>query len=374
MERLLARHDVDIKNKDEVNKIREKFFEHFGIKDEAQFEHDVKAKYSNLPSSITNTLKTSVYKKYKSDFREIKIGKKSITSFKANMPLPVTQLSINLEKTNDKYYFNWHVKKGEIIKFGILFGKDPANIKHTVDKIIENESINDISQIKTCASTIQLKDNDLFFNLVISEKIKERNLDSNIVVGVDLGIVNPAVCALQNSENPIFIGNKDDYFKTSIQLYNRRKSLQKSIARAGGGHGRKKKLKNLNRLRNNISNFHTSYNHFISKQIINYAIKNNAGIIKIENLSNISKNKPMLLMHWPYYQLQSMITYKAEKEGIKVVTIKASYTSQTCSKCGYMDKDNRLSQDKFICKHCNNEINADLNAAINIANSTNIDL
>ena len=50
-------------------------------------------------------------------------------------------------------------------------------------------------------------------------------------------------------------------------------------------------------------------------------------------------------------------------------------TSQTCSCCGNVDKNQRVSQAIFICKNkkCKmfgNEINADRNAAINIARKT----
>ena len=46
-----------------------------------------------------------------------------------------------------------------------------------------------------------------------------------------------------------------------------------------------------------------------------------------------------------------------------------SYTSQTCSRCGHVDKENRQTQEKFVCTKCGFELNADHNAAINIARS-----
>lgn len=64
-----------------------------------------------------------------------------------------------------------------------------------------------------------------------------------------------------------------------------------------------------------------------------------------------------------------MIKYKADRIGISVIYIDPSYTSQTCSRCGYIDKENRETQEKFICKKCGFEINADHNASINIARS-----
>ena len=66
-----------------------------------------------------------------------------------------------------------------------------------------------------------------------------------------------------------------------------------------------------------------------------------------------------------------MIEYKAEREGIKVRYVDPAYTSQTCSKCGHVDKENRPTQAKFKCVNCGLELNADHNASINIARSDN---
>ncbi len=44
----------------------------------------------------------------------------------------------------------------------------------------------------------------------------------------------------------------------------------------------------------------------------------------------------------------------------------ASYTSQTCNICGYIDKNNRPNQHTFKCKNCGHIDNADFNAAKNI--------
>ena len=62
-----------------------------------------------------------------------------------------------------------------------------------------------------------------------------------------------------------------------------------------------------------------------------------------------------------------MIEYKAERVGIKVKYVDPAFTSQTCSKCGYVDEENRITQDKFECQKCGFTLNADHNAAINIA-------
>jgi IS605 OrfB family transposase len=143
------------------------------------------------------------------------------------------------------------------------------------------------------------------------------------------------------------------------------------------GKGRKKKLVALDRFTEKERNFCKTYNHKISKDIINFCITNHAGILQMENLSgfgNKEKSKEFILRNWSYFELQSMIKYKANLAGIKVVFIKPEYTSQMCPKCDAVDSKSRYDpkdKTKFKCTGCGYEIHADLNGAINIARSKN---
>jgi transposase len=51
----------------------------------------------------------------------------------------------------------------------------------------------------------------------------------------------------------------------------------------------------------------------------------------------------------------------------RVQKIPAAYTSQTCSGCGHRDPESRESQSRFRCRACGLTVNADVNAARNIA-------
>ena len=64
-----------------------------------------------------------------------------------------------------------------------------------------------------------------------------------------------------------------------------------------------------------------------------------------------------------------MLKYKAEKKGGEIIEVDPKFTSQKCSCCGYISKENRKSQSKFKCIQCQFELNADLNASLNILNS-----
>lgn len=53
--------------------------------------------------------------------------------------------------------------------------------------------------------------------------------------------------------------------------------------------------------------------------------------------------------------------------GVHLIKVNPAYTSQTCSNCGTVDKNSRNGE-KYLCQHCKYEIDADINAAINIYN------
>ena len=122
----------------------------------------------------------------------------------------------------------------------------------------------------------------------------------------------------------------------------------------------------------------------VSKRVVDFAIKNNAKYINIEDLSSVKKNRDKkdesqkqnkVLNNWTYYMLAEYITYKAGMNGIEVRKVNPMYTSQTCHCCGNLEKGQRVSQAEFICKNpdCreyNKVQNADFNAARNISMST----
>lgn len=204
----------------------------------------------------------------------------------------------------------------------------------------------------------------------VVEDVPNITLDENVVVGVDLGIAIPAVCALNiNDYVKKSIGSKDDFLRVRTRIQAQRRRLQKNLNQTSGGHGRIKKLKTLDKFQAKETHFAQQYNHFVSKQVVDFAIKNNAKYINLEDLTK-DGFKDSLLRNWSYYQLQQYIKYKANRVGIVVRKINPYHTSQICSKCGHWEEGQRLDQSHFKCKSCGYEVNADFNGARNIAKST----
>lgn len=89
------------------------------------------------------------------------------------------------------------------------------------------------------------------------------------------------------------------------------------------------------------------------------------------NVKGIMKNKHLskAIAQQKIYEFKRQIKYKAEMYGIEVVEADRYYaSSKTCSYCGHIKKDLKLSDRIYICPNCGAKLNRDLNAAINLAN------
>ena len=64
--------------------------------------------------------------------------------------------------------------------------------------------------------------------------------------------------------------------------------------------------------------------------------------------------------------IPKQIAWNAAKRGLQARSVKSAYSSQACSVCYYIDKQNRPDQHTFCCRICGYSTHADLNAATNI--------
>ena len=71
------------------------------------------------------------------------------------------------------------------------------------------------------------------------------------------------------------------------------------------------------------------------------------------------------LQRWSYTKTIDKLERLCEENGVLLTKVGPAYTSQTCSNCGYVDKDAR-QQEVYHCQHCGLLIDADTNGAINI--------
>ena len=107
--------------------------------------------------------------------------------------------------------------------------------------------------------------------------------------------------------------------------------------------------------------------HRILNRIVKLYAPKEIVIEKIDFQSpKLSKRMNRILQNFGKRIIRQKLESLKEELGIKITEINPAYTSQTCSKCGYVDKRNRKSQSVFICGFCRSKQNSDVNAAKNI--------
>lgn len=114
-----------------------------------------------------------------------------------------------------------------------------------------------------------------------------------------------------------------------------------------------------------IANQREDYLHKLTTSLVKES-QFDAFCLEDLNLKGMQKRWGRKVSGLSYYKFQNMLSYKCVKYGKKVIRIgRFEPSSQICCKCGYRQKL-KLSERTYVCPECGNEIDRDLNAAINI--------
>lgn len=168
-------------------------------------------------------------------------------------------------------------------------------------------------------------------------------------LGVDRGLVYLAV-----TSDGEFIENPKINEKTEkkLRLLNRKLSRAKK-----GSKNRLKIVKQLQKLYLKRKRQRLDFLHKLTTQL-GYSYE----VIFLEDLkaskTTQDKNFSKGISDVGWYKFEELLSYKTF-----VHKINPAYTSQECSNCGYINKENRKSQSQFNCLKCNYKENADLNAS-----------
>jgi transposase len=88
------------------------------------------------------------------------------------------------------------------------------------------------------------------------------------------------------------------------------------------------------------------------------------GFAKNESLEGFKYSRLVKLLKLS--NLNNYVRSIVQKAGLQLTLIPSHYTSQLCSKCGTIDRENRSTQESFVCIECSSSNNADYNSSINI--------
>ena len=260
----------------------------------------------DIYGQILAEVKSVVFKNFSSDSKEVREGKRAIRTYKKGMPIPfpwnktirleVKKKELSSKQNEDEYdvYLNWYKSSRadkKAIRFLLYFGKDKSNNQQIVKRCLKlDETCTEDYQLQT--SSIQMKKGpngtEFYLLLVVNIPQEKHTLNKKVVVGVDLGINVPAYVATNCTEERKSIGDREHFLNVRIAFHRRFHSFQKLKVTAGG-RGRKKKLEQLERLREKERNWVHTQNHLFSREVIKFALQVKAATIQMEDLSGFGK-------------------------------------------------------------------------------------
>lgn len=277
------------------------------------------------------------------------------------------------------FHLEDNIKKyGTILRYKNKYKRNTYTINNnSICKIkldLKNRTINldEIKQIKIKGykkinqiegtiinASISREPNNKYYISILYELLTPKKIEPKTLLGIDLGIKK--LITLSDSQT---IENNRYIEKYEKKINFKQKELSK---KEKGSNNYYKCLNQLDSLYIKLRNARKYNIHKITKQIIN-----EYDIITTENLNNkqmiMEKKVSKSLTDARLKEIINILEYKANAKGKYLFKVNRYFpSSQICCICGNQDqKYKNLKERIYKCNKCNNIIDRDLNASINI--------
>lgn len=108
-----------------------------------------------------------------------------------------------------------------------------------------------------------------------------------------------------------------------------------------------------------------------AKLAIRRSIRDRAQL-SVESPKRLANLRSGNLQGWARSYFANRLTILGQENGLMVIEVSPYQTSITCPKCGTVDKQSRVTRDKFICVKCKYTNHADIVGALNVALKGNL--
>ncbi|MDK0749845.1 transposase [Clostridium perfringens] len=228
------------------------------------------------------------------------------------------------------------------------------------------------------SGTVSQKADRYYVSILVEENDKKVYKSTNEGVGIDLGVKEFVVCSngikFKNINKTSTVKKVEKKLKREQRKLSRKYESLK-IRNKNLKEGRatsqniQKQLVKVQKFHQRLTNIRTDY---INK-IVSSIIKQKPSYITIEDLavSNLMKNKHLskAIASQKFFEFKTKLMFKCKENHIELRIVDRFYpSSKTCSSCGKVKKDLKLSDRVYKCD-CGLTIDRDLNASINLKNA-----
>lgn len=220
--------------------------------------------------------------------------------------------------------------------------------------------------------TLKKESTGWFVSIQTEREVDQPVHPSASEIGIDVGITRFATFSDGTYVEPL------NAFRTTEKRLAKAQRLLSRKQRFSSNWKKQKRI--VSRIHSKIANMRSDFLHKLSTTISDSQAVVYVESLEVANMSKSAKgtvekpgnnvaaksglNRSILDQGWSMFR--SQLEYKLRWKGGELVAVPPQYTSQRCSKCGNVSKENRRSQAVFCCVECGHSANADTNAAINI--------
>ena len=228
------------------------------------------------------------------------------------------------------------------------------------------------------SGTVSQKADRYYVSILVEETDIKISNPNNAGVGIDLGIKEFAVCSdgikFKNINKTSTVKKVEKKLKREQRKLSRKyESLKIRNKKEKGGNvtsqNIQKQVVKVQKLHQRLANIRTDY---INK-IVSSIIKQKPSYITIEdlNVKGMMKNKHLskAIASQKFFEFKTKLMSKCKQNDVELRIVDRFYpSSKTCSQCGEIKKDLKLSDRVYKCS-CGLVIDRDLNASINLRNA-----
>ncbi|MGP3936300.1 RNA-guided endonuclease InsQ/TnpB family protein [Nonomuraea sp. KM88] len=192
------------------------------------------------------------------------------------------------------------------------------------------------------------------------------------VAGIDMGVASLVTTSDgEHLSNPRPLAASADRLAAAQRVLARKergsKRRRKAVARVAALHARVRRQR-LDGAHKAALALVRAYDVIVHEDLrIAHMTRSAAGTIEAPGRGVAAKsglNRSILDAGWGVFL--TILAYKAESAGRKLIAVNPAGTSRTCARCGHCAKENRVTQAGFACTACGHAAHADVNAAVNI--------